>query len=343
MKILLITDTCENNTNGVVTTLKELMRGVYESNNHTITSVSPEQFLTIPCPTYNEIRLTVNPWKVKEYINKEKADIVHIATEGPLGIAARIYCANHCIPFVTSYHTKFPEYIKLRFPFIPISWSYAFMRWFHGPAERTFVTTESMKKELRENDVAKNQTVVWPRGVDTEFFAPTSVKRYSKENEKPTGLYVGRISVEKNLEDFLKLEEINKVVVGDGPDRRKLEKKYPDAQFLGFKYGSELVEAYNKADVFVFPSKTDTFGLVMLEAMACGTPVAAYSVTGPKDIIVEGRNGGTCDDLKLSVRKALKINRQRCRDHTVKTHSWERGVQIYIEALEKIVNFNQSY
>jgi glycosyltransferase involved in cell wall biosynthesis len=329
--ICLVTDAWHPQVNGVVTTLSTLVTEA-EERGYSVEVISPCFFSTFGLPTYNEIKVPWNWRKAYRVIGNsiKAAKAVHIATEGALGLLARIYCHRHNVPYLTTYHTKFPEYVKARWPFIPLSWGYKVMRWMHNRATTTLVTTASMKEELDAWGISN--TEVWSRGVDTETFRP-----WNDIERGPETLigYVGRVSVEKNIDAFLDLPDSlgKKVVVGDGPDLKRLKKKYPDVEFVGYKFGRDLVEWYNKLDCMVFPSCTDTFGLVNIEAMACGTPVAAYPVTGPKDIIIEGRNGAMSDDLDNAVKRALKCNREICRMHTVETFSWEKSLQPYLLAL----------
>ncbi len=311
----MVSDAWEPQTNGVVTTLKhvnaQLMRRGLD-----VTVVHPGLFKTLPLHGYPEIRVAINPWHVGRMILAERPDTIHVATEGPLGLAARLFLARRSIPFSTSLHTKFPEYLAARANVSP-KIGYAFLRWFHKPASATLVTTTSHRRELEGWGL--EHLVVWGRGVDTEQFAP----RHRQPRTWPRLLYVGRVAIEKNLEAFLELPyKATKVVVGDGPARAALQARYPDVEWAGYRYGSELADYYADADVFVFPSRTDTFGLVMLEAMACGTPVAAYPVTGPIDVVVDGVNGALDVDLGSAIRSALMIDRKRCRKFAL-SHGWD--------------------
>jgi glycosyltransferase involved in cell wall biosynthesis len=275
----------------------------------------PGQFRTVPLPGYPEIRLVLDAWRVGRRIRAERPDSIHIATEGPLGIAARRYLTRRSIPFSTSLHTKFPEYVAARTG-LPTSVGYAFLRWFHRAAVSTLVTTTSHKRELEAWGL--RHLVVWGRGVDTTLFAP----RRPTGRDRPKLLYVGRIAIEKNLEAFLHLQcDATKVVVGDGPARKALQSRHPDVEWAGYRYGAELAGYYADADVFVFPSRTDTFGLVMLEAMSCGTPVAAFPVTGPVDVVVEGVNGALDADLGRAIQRALTVDRRGCRQFALQ-HGW---------------------
>ena len=313
-KLLLITDAWSPQTNGVVTTWQTVLSAL-EAEGMEYSVIHAEQFETWPLPSYPEIRIARNPWIMKRLIRESEADYVHVATEGPLGVYARNLLKKAGIPFTTSLHTKFPEYVHERAR-LPLSIGYKFMRWFHEPAVRTMCTTKSHRDELLEWGLS--DLVVWGRGVDIEKFQPQELE----PREKPRCVYVGRVAVEKNIEAFLKLDaDIDKVIVGDGPQRAALEKAYPDVHWLGYRYGEDLVREYAQADVFVFPSLTDTFGLVMLEANACGTPVAAFPITGPIDVVEEGRNGALDDNLGAALERALEISRDSCRAHA-ENNTW---------------------
>ncbi|XOV82472.1 MAG: glycosyltransferase family 4 protein [bacterium] len=316
-KLLIVTDAWHPQTNGVVTTLTAVIEQLSASNLET-TVYHPGLFSTWPLPSYPEIRIARNPGKLKEMIKALAPDAIHIATEGPLGLAARRFCIKARHAFTTSLHTKFPEYVNLRFG-IPLQLGYRFLKWFHGAAHSTLVTTASHQQELTAWGLSR--LVVWGRGVDTGLFKPQENRTSAT---KPRLLYVGRIAVEKNIEDFLQLNmQAEKIVVGDGPARAELASKYPDAKWLGYRHGAELVRAYAEADVFVFPSRTDTFGLVMLEAMACGTPVAGYPVTGPKDLIQNGINGCMDRSLEAAIEGALSVDRHACRAFALE-HDWQQ-------------------
>ena len=311
-KLLLVTDAWEPQTNGVVTTLQQVVRHLPDFGFEA-SVVHPGRFKQAPLPSYPEIRISRNPWKLREILQLEQPDACHVATEGPLGLYARSLFRRRGIPFTTSLHTKFPEYAHERIR-LPLRLGYAFIRWFHRPAERTLCTTASFKRELLGWGL--RDLVVWSRGVDTDRFRPrggdVSVRR------RPRLLYVGRIAVEKNVAAFLDLDlDAEKIMVGDGPQRAELQAKYPHAQWLGYRKGQPLVDEYAAADAFVFPSRTDTFGLVMLEALACGTPVAAYPVTGPKDVVRQGVTGWLDEDLNVAVHKALQVSRTDCRAYAV--------------------------
>jgi glycosyltransferase involved in cell wall biosynthesis len=310
LKVLIVTDAWTPQVNGVVRTLEMLGRDLREMG-HEVRYATPEGRITVPMPTYPEIRLSLFPRASLEREIREFApDAIHIATEGTLGLSARAICIAYGLPFTTSFHTRFPEYVHARFSFISEARVYRFLRWFHGPATAMMVATQSLKRELEEHGF--DNIRIWSRGVDVDKFHP--MEGANLPYPKPLFLYVGRVAVEKNVEAFLELDlPGTKVVVGDGPARPALERKFPDAKFLGPKTGSALIAAYAASDVFVFPSRTDTFGLVVLEALACGTPVAAYPVQGPSDVIGDAPVGALDTDLAAACRKALTIDRDACR------------------------------
>lgn len=315
MKLLIVTDAWAPQTNGVVTTLRSViaeLRGL----GHQVDVIEPSLFQTLPLPGYSEIRIAPGPWRRMGELTRSLApEAIHIATEGPLGMAARAWAVRRRAPFTTSLHTKFPEYLHDRTG-LPLGVGYRFMRWFHRPAARVLVTTRHHRDELAAKGFGN--LVVWGRGVDVERFRPLP----RSVAERPRLLYVGRVASEKNIEAFLALDiEANKVVVGDGPEREALQRRFPGAAWLGYRYGDDLTREYAQADAFVFPSRTDTFGLVMLEAMACGTPVAAYPVTGPVDVVSEVMNGALDTDLSEAVRRALAVPRESCREFALQ-HSW---------------------
>ncbi|HEX7028142.1 MAG TPA: glycosyltransferase family 1 protein [Gammaproteobacteria bacterium] len=328
MKLLIISDAWEPQTNGVVTTYKNMHRELNELGLE-VEIIHPGLFHSIPCPGYAEIRLSMNTWRMGAMIERSDADFIHLAVEGPLGLAAKRYLDKRDLRYTSSFHTRFPEYVTERFPFIPLDPGYKFMRWFHAKSSNILVTTPSMKQNLEKYGF--DRMTIWGRGVDTEIFKPNG--KTSLNPEYPTFLYAGRVAAEKNIEAFLRLDlPGRKVVVGDGPSRLALERKYPAAQFLGYKFGADLAEQYANADVFVFPSKTDTFGLVMLEAMACGTPVAAFPVPGPIDVITSGVTGILSEDLQSAALEALKLKHEDCREHAL-TRSWRACAQIMLKNL----------
>ena len=331
MKLLLITDAWEPQTNGVVTTYKNVINELKASGLE-IDVLNPGEFWKVPMPGYAEIPLAINLWKVGGRIANSKADYIHVATEGPLGLAARRFLTKNKLCFTTSFHTRFPEYVNKRLPFIPVGYGYKFMRWFHNPSSRVMVTTPSMEADLKQYGF-ENMTV-WGRGVDTELFRPNG--KSVANTRHPVFLYVGRVAVEKSVEEFLTLDlPGQKIVVGDGPSRTELQKKYPSVEFAGYKFGRELAGYFACADVFVFPSRTDTFGLVMLEALACGTPVAAYPVPGPVDVVEQGITGFLNEDLKSAALAALQLNRNDCRRYA-EQRSWNACANTLYKSLVPI-------
>jgi glycosyltransferase involved in cell wall biosynthesis len=328
MRILIVSDAWAPQVNGVVVTLQNTIREL-ERLGHTVGTITPDRFTTIPCPTYPEIRLSLfAAGRVAKLIDEFEPEAVHIATEGPLGLAARRHCLRTKRPFTTAYHTQFPEYIHARSR-LPVDITYRWMRWFHAPATALMVATPDIHRRLAERGFAN--LAMWSRGVDTELFRPG--ERVAGTSRRPIFLYVGRVAVEKNIEAFLALDlPGSKWVVGDGPARRDLERRFGDARFLGTKIGDELAWHYAQADVFVFPSRTDTFGLVMLESMACGTPVAAYPVTGPIDVVKRGISGVLDDDLRKAALDALALRRDSVRVHALDS-SWEVATTQFVSNL----------
>jgi glycosyltransferase involved in cell wall biosynthesis len=306
LRILIVTDAWEPQVNGVVRTLKTTAREL-ASMGHEVRFLTPLEFRTLPCPTYPEIRLSLFPRAgVNRVIREFDPDVLHIATEGPLGLAARSFARRHDFPFTTAYHTRFPEYVHARFR-LPLSWSYAWLRWFHGAGRAVMAPTQVVVDDLRANGFQNVR--LWSRGVDTGIFHPQDAKRL--DSTPPIYLYVGRVAVEKNVEAFLELDlPGSKWVVGTGPSIDAIRARFPQVNYLGLLDREELARVYASADVFVFPSKTDTFGLVLLEAMACGLPVAAYPVTGPRDVIGDSNAGVLHEDLRTACLEALKLKRE---------------------------------
>jgi glycosyltransferase involved in cell wall biosynthesis len=306
LRILIVTDAWEPQVNGVVRTLKTTAREL-TSMGHEVRFLTPLEFRTLPCPTYPEIRLSLFPRAgVNRVIREFDPDVLHIATEGPLGLAARSFARRHDFPFTTAYHTRFPEYVHARFR-LPLSWSYAWLRWFHGAGRAVMAPTQVVVDDLRANGFQNVR--LWSRGVDTGIFHPQDAKRL--DSTPPIYLYVGRVAVEKNVEAFLELDlPGSKWVVGTGPSIDAIRARFPQVNYLGLLDREELARVYASADVFVFPSKTDTFGLVLLEAMACGLPVAAYPVTGPRDVIGDSNAGVLHEDLRTACLEALKLRRE---------------------------------
>lgn len=327
-KLVLITDAWYPQTNGVVTTLARVSELIAKRGIKTVV-IHPGLFRSTPMPGYSEIRLAVDLWHFGRIFREQQADYVHIATEGPLGMVARRWLVRQRLAFTTSLHTRFPEYVNKRLPFVPVNLGYRFLRWFHKYSANVLVTTSSLERELLSRGF--DNLRVWGRGVDLDTYTPTA--RTEHDYQEPLQLYVGRVAVEKNLRAFLDLRNYGKkVVVGDGPSLNQLRREYPEVLFTGYKYGQDLAEWYARADVFVFPSLTDTFGLVMLEAMACGTPVAAFPVTGPVDVVKEGVTGALDDDLSEAVKRALRIPRENCRAFALE-HSWQHCADIFAESL----------
>ena len=318
MRILIVTDAWQPQVNGVVRTLTETVREL-QGFGHEVEMITPLGFRTLPCPTYPDIRLSLRPYRgVAERIAGFAPHAIHIATEGPLGLAARRYCLRHDLAFTTAYHTRFPEYIQARSR-LPLGISYAWMRRFHNAARAVMVPTPSIAADLKARGF--NNVVLWSRGVDTTLFTPGERDRLD-ESAPPRFVYIGRVAVEKNIEAFLKLDLPGaKWVVGDGPLLSRLKKEYPDVYFAGVFPQAELARFYRAGDVFVFPSLTDTFGLVLLEAMACGTPVAAYPVAGPLDVVGDSGAGVLDHDLRQACLRALQIDRAHVR-RVAENYSW---------------------
>ncbi len=328
MKIAIVTDAWRPQTNGVVKTLSTTAEGL-RALGHDVSVIEPNQFKTFPCPTYPEIRLAWLPYRrLAQLLEDFGPGAIHVATEGTLGAAARRWCLRREFPFTTSYHTQFPEYLRARVP-IPLAVSYAQLRRFHSAAARTMVATPAMQRLLESRGF--RNIVRWTRGVDVDSFKPRD-KSYL-DLPRPIAMYVGRVAVEKNIEAFLQLAlPGTKVVVGDGPARAELQRSYPAAKFVGFKYGEELASHVACADVFVFPSRTDTFGLVLLEAMACGVPVAAYPVTGPIDVVTQGVTGVLNEDLRAATLAALKLDPRQCRAYAL-GNTWDNATRQFLSHL----------
>lgn len=328
MRILLATDAWTPQVNGVVVTLSNTVLWL-QRWGHEVHVLSPEGFRTMPMPTYPEIPLALLPGReVARRMREFEPEAVHIATEGPLGLAARAYCLRHGLAFTTAYHTCFPEYVKPRFG-VPLAWTYAWLRRFHAPSSGVLVATPAIRALLEARGFGR--VMDWGRGVDLDLFTPAP-GRFS-DLRRPVFLYVGRVSVEKNLPAFLSLDlPGTKVVVGDGPQRRELERRFPEAVFAGVKTGAELASYFQRADVFVFPSRTDTFGLVLAEAMACGTPVAAYPVRGPIDVVRDPSAGVLDNDLGAAALAALSLDRERVHRYA-RRFSWECATGEFVESL----------
>lgn len=336
MRIAIITDAWHPQVSGVVTTYTATIAGL-RARGHKVLAVTPEQFRTIPCPTYPEIPLALFPGKtLRRLLAAFRPDSVHIATEGPLGWAARAACLRWGLGFTTAYHTRFPEYIRLRLP-LPLSLLYAGIRHFHAPAVRTMVATDDLHRELAARGFRHLSR--WSRGVDTELFRPQD--KGFLADPRPVAMYMGRVAVEKNIEAFLRLElPGTKYVVGDGPALATLARRYPAVRFVGMRHGDELARYLAAADVFVFPSLTDTFGMVLLEAMASGVPVAAYPVTGPKQVVENGVSGCLDEDLGSAVRRALALDGSGCRSAAL-SFSWDACTDQFCDNLHRITPAEQ--
>ena len=326
MKILIATDAWTPQVNGVVTTLTSLVSKL--SENHEVKVIEPSLFTSLPIPVYPEIRASIDVFNSKKILKDFQPDAIHISTEGPIGIYLRNYLVRKRIPFTTAVHTKFPDYLKDLMG-LPTSITNEFLKWFHSGAVRTLVNTPSHQRELES--IGIQNLKIWNRAIDKSIFRPLLL-----EEVDPFYLYVGRVSKEKNLEAFFRLDlDLPKVVVGEGPQLKEYKKKFPDVNFIGYKFGDELAEIYSNARVKVFPSLTDTFGLVMLEANACGTPVAAYPVTGPIDVISSGLNGYYDQDLKNAIEKASSVDRTSCFEFADQ-YSWDNVAKQFLDTLERM-------
>ena len=328
MQILVVTDAWLPQVNGVVRTLNTL-RSELVALGHDVRLLTPDLFTSLPCPSYPEIRLALpRAGAVDRLIDDIQPHAIHIATEGPLGLIARGRCRRRGLPFTTSFHTRFPEYVQARWA-VPLSLTYRWLRWFHSAGSCIMVSTPTIEAALRARGFAKIKR--WSRGVDTALFRPRpkSFLGYPR----PISLYVGRVAVEKSIEDFLRLDlPGSKIVVGDGPQMDAMKRRYPATIFVGMKTGEELACYYAAADVFVFPSRTDTFGLVLLEAMASGVPVAAYPVPGPLDVVDGSGAGVLHDDLAEAVRRATTIPADVCRAYA-ETFSWQNSARQFLSNL----------
>jgi len=333
MKILIISDAWEPQVNGVVRTLK-MTRRELERMGHQTELISPLGFRSIPCPTYPEISLALTTRREMERrIDAFGPDCLHIATEGPLGWLARSVALRRRWPFTTAYHSRFPEYVHARFR-IPVRWTYALLRRFHNAARATLAPTPAIVEDLKTRGFPRAR--LWSRGVDLSLFDASGDRLPAREKKGPVFLYVGRIAVEKQVDAFLRLDlPGEKWVAGEGPERARLEARYPEARWLGVLCGEELAKLYRSADVMVFPSVTDTFGLVMVESMACGTPVAAFPVPGPLDVIGSSKAGVMHADLRAACLQALILSRAEVRLHAEK-FSWSAATAQMLSALQVI-------
>jgi glycosyltransferase involved in cell wall biosynthesis len=329
-RILIVTDAWSPQVNGVVRTLQSV-RAQLQQLGHVVEVIGPDRFATLPCPTYPEIRLAMAaPRTIGRLIGAFAPDAVHLATEGPLCLAARRWCLRHFYPFTTAYHTNFPDYVQSRTG-LSADWFWPYFRWFHGPASAVLTSTPSIRAGLHRAGI--HQTHHWGRGVDLALFRPDGAAHPAYADlPRPILLHVGRVAVEKNIEAFLALDVPgSKVVVGEGPWRAALQTKYPDAHFLGLQTGEPLAAAYRGADLLVFPSRTDTFGLVMIEALASGTPVAAYPVMGPVDVLNE-QVGAMHERLEVAATRALMLDRAACAAYGAQ-FSWRRSAEEFLSSL----------
>lgn len=330
MRVLVATDAWHPQVNGVVRTLT-MMADAAGKFGVDVSFLTPQSFRTFGLPSYADLRIALpRRARIAQLIEEARPDNIHIATEGPIGFAVRAYCRRRGLSFTSSFHTRFPEYISARFP-IPESWIWAGLRRFHGASSAVMAATPALAAELRGRGF--RNVVLWPRGVDAGLFHPRKV---DLGLPKPIFLSVGRVAVEKNLEAFLALDlPGTKVVVGDGPARAALARDYPEAVFLGALQGEALAVAYAAADVFVFPSKTDTYGLVLLEALASGIPVAAFPVTGPRDVIGDAPVGVLSENLREACLGALKISPQDCLRFAA-SHTWEASARSFVSNISQV-------
>ena len=331
MRIALISDAWKPQVNGVVRTLSTTV-GELERLGHVVEVINPAQFATVPCPSYPEIRLALGAGRaVRARLDAFAPDAIHIATEGPLGWAARRWCGLRVMPFTTSFHTRFPDYLAVRTG-LSAEMFWPALRRFHRPAAAVFAATETLGRELRGRGLPRTHR--WSRGVDLSLFTPDGPAHPALANlARPVLLYVGRVAVEKNIEAFLAIDtQETKVVVGDGPGLAVLRARHPEALFLGTLHGTSLAAAYRTADLLVFPSRTDTFGLVMIEALASGTPVAAFPVAGPLDVLGTSGAGAMDEDLGLAIRAGLAVPPMRCVE-TARAFSWARCTEQFVAGL----------
>lgn len=333
MRVLVATDAWHPQVNGVVRTLTSLAASAHELGVE-IVFLTPDGFPSVPVPSYPGLRLAIpNRRAIARRIEESAPDAIHIATEGPIGWAVRGYCLRHGLFFTTCYATRFPEYISARW-FLPEAWSYAVLRRFHAPAAVTMVSTQSLSDELTRRGFGHLGR--WTRGVDTDLFEPA--KAIEPGLPRPIFLAAGRVAVEKNLPAFLSLDlPGSKVIVGDGPQVKELRRRFPDTHFAGVQHGADLAGWIAAADVFVFASKTDTFGVVQLEALACGVPVAAYPVMGPKDVLGDAPVGALDDDLHAACMKALTLSREACRNFALE-FSWTNSARQFVGHLQRLAH-----
>lgn len=329
--VLVVTDAWHPQVNGVVRTIEQLTAELHSMGIETHL-LTPSGLRTVPMPGYPEIGLAItSAAPIIQRVEAIRPDAIHIATEGPLGLIVRNYCVRKHIPFTTAYHTQFPEYLRARMP-VPLKFGYGAVRWFHGPSRAVLVGTPHVERLLKGRGFGN--VALWTKGVDTTLFSPA--RRQKLDYPGPIFLYVGRVAVEKNIEAFLKLDlPGTKLVVGSGPSLQSLKARYPQAVFLGARYGEELATLFASADVFVFPSRTDTFGLVLLEALASGTPVAAYPVTGPIDVICSEQIGALDEDLRSAALRAMNASREACRAYAM-GYSWQSSSAQFLAAQVRI-------
>jgi glycosyltransferase involved in cell wall biosynthesis len=325
-RILIVTDNLQDQINGVVTTFKNI-EALAVLDGYSVLYLDPSQFTHFDCPGYPEVKISF-PWQVGKKIKAINPDHIHIATEGPIGFAARCWLDRNGKSYNSSYHTKFPDFLKKIYK-VPTSWTYAYLRWFHKNSKVVLTTTQTMVQDLIDHKF-KSNIISWTRGVDTTYLKSNITKRDGSV------LYVGRVSKEKGLDDLCCLyDDFKIVVVGDGPYRKTLQKKYPKVRFVGYKTGSELADYYKKASVFCFPSKVDTFGIVIIEALSQGTPVAAYKVPGPIDILEQNVTGVMGTDLKKCIISCYRLNHGVIQQKSQKW-TWQQCWDIFKENLSNI-------
>lgn len=329
-RILIVTDNLLDQVNGVVTTFTNIEKQALK-NNYKVSYIDPSMFFYFSAIGYPEVKISL-PFNIGKKIEKINPDYIHIATEGPVGLAARNYCNKKGYNYNTSYHTKFPEFLKKIYG-IPESITYNYVRWFHKNSKKVLTTTQTMVDELKLHGFKPN-VISWTRGVDKDIFSDIE-----RENSNYyTILYVGRISKEKDIDDLCKIDydilDYKIQIVGDGPYRKELERKYPHVEFVGWKSGKDLAQYYRNADVLCFPSRTDTFGIVMIEAMTMGTPVAAYPVAGPIDVIEQGVTGFMNEDLEDAIGVCLYLVRDTVEANSAKW-TWETCWEIFKDNLVK--------
>ena len=336
LRFALVTEAWLPQVNGVVTTWTNVVRRL-EQWGHTVLVAHSGLFGHLKVPTYPEVLINFNPGdKLTRMLDEFGPDAIHIATEGPLGMAARSYCVQRGLPFTTSFHTQFPKYFKQYFR-IPKAWTYAFTRWFHHGAERCLVPTDSVRNKLLKHGFHPHKIIVWSRGVDADLFRPGDKTAFNGL-ARPIFLCAGRVAREKNIDAFLALDlPGSSVVMGYGPVEKSLKRRFPSATFLGYQPPEQFAAYMRSADVFVFPSKTDTFGLVQLEAMASGVPVAALPTTGPRDVVTDGQSGVLNKDLRAASMSALELDADRCRELAT-LHTWERCAELVLQNLAVITS-----